>query len=65
VFIPLEVQAAVTRQATLAVKPPETERVSVTVTHHDVGSQLGEYCNNEFYGYDEPIDLTKILKQKR
>ena len=36
--------------------------VTVAVTHHDVGSQLGEHCTDEFYGFDEVIDLNAVKK---
>jgi len=62
--IPIDIIQAVTAGATVArpVTVTNTRGVSVAVTHHDVGSQLGEHSSHEFFGYDEVIDLNAAKK---
>ena len=57
--IPLEVIQAFKPSVTVARSVSVTNSVGVTVplVHHDVSCQLGESVTNEWYGFNEPIEL--------
>lgn len=59
--IPDYIIDAITATVPRPVTVTNSKGTEVPLVHHDVGSQLGDYASPDWYGYDEPIRLDKIL----